>query len=448
MANNGCQRVFRARVAPCQAGGAAGPYDPWYYPTDGLVPVPTRRSSHYGAFIHRIEPAAPIDDPDSKSGMLSTKYRIAIIAGQLVVGGAERQLCLWLSHMDREKFEPVVVTLHPGHGDYWENYVEQLRIPLIRIPRRSCRALRLVAIVRALHPYRPHLIHGWHLFASPYAGAAAKLLGAKSLGGLRDSFRRFCSTPAEATMTMYLADAILVNSFSAAGQLRAVRKLGKEVVYVVQNAVEDQGLNTSLARRKLISEFGFSPDRIWIGSLGRLDPKKRFDLLLKAIALLNQEEKSFHFLLIGDGVERSRLEAMAGTLGISEQVTFAGEIPGASALLSALDVFCFTSMDEGIPNAVMEAAVAGVPIISWRVPFIEELLDGGKVALLVEPGDIVGFRDALMSLIHSRDLRRDIGEAGRRHVLEQFTLQRFVKNMNVVYDDLLRSQRTRHLTPL
>ena len=99
------------------------------------------------------------------------------MAGQLVVGGAERQLYLWLSHLDRTRFRPVVVTLHPEYGDYWEGPIESLDIPVLRVPRRRNRLWRLAQVVRLLHPFRPSLVHGWHLFASPYAGAAAGCCG-------------------------------------------------------------------------------------------------------------------------------------------------------------------------------------------------------------------------------------------------------------------------------
>jgi len=85
---------------------------------------------------------------------------------------------------------------------------------------------------------------------------------------------------------------------------------------------------------------------VWIGSLGRLDPDKRFDMILKTLALLKKDVKYFRFILIGDGPERTHLERMTDTLGITQNVTFAGEIPGARAWLSALDIFCFASVDE------------------------------------------------------------------------------------------------------
>ena len=155
------------------------------------------------------------------------------------------------------------------------------------------------------------------------------------------------------------------------------------------------------------------------------------------MSLLSVEVKDFHFLLVGDGPERGRLERMADKLGIRQYVTFTGEVPGASTWLGALDVFCFTSLDEGLPNAVMEAAVAGIPIVSWGLPFMKELLKNGEVACLVEPEDLASFKNALVDLIHSPTLQDHLGQAASQHVLETFSLENFVRQMTYVYEDLL-----------
>ena len=118
---------------------------------------------------------------------MKEKVTAAIIAGQLVVGGAEQQLYLWLSHLDRQRFDPVVITLNPG--DYWEKPIEDLGIPLIRVHRNRNRLARLIRIVRILRAYQPSLVHGWHTFSSVYAGFAGKILGIKSLGGMRSSYK-------------------------------------------------------------------------------------------------------------------------------------------------------------------------------------------------------------------------------------------------------------------
>ncbi|MDD4042907.1 MAG: glycosyltransferase, partial [Anaerolineaceae bacterium] len=96
---------------------------------------------------------------------MDEKRKVAIIAGQLVVGGAERQLYLWLAHMDRDKFDPLVITLHPNHNDYWEKPIEDLGIPLFRVAQRPAKMGRLVEIIKILRSFDPDIIHGWHFFS-------------------------------------------------------------------------------------------------------------------------------------------------------------------------------------------------------------------------------------------------------------------------------------------
>jgi glycosyltransferase involved in cell wall biosynthesis len=225
---------------------------------------------------------------------------IAIIAGQLVVGGAEKQLYLWLACLDRTRFAPVVVTLHPGFNDYWESRIEALSIPVFGIFRRRNRLARLLEILRVLRPYQPKLIHGWHLFASLYAGLAAKLMGVKSVGSLRGSFQSFRNGHLESILSLALVDSILVNSDSAGEQLKKIRKRKSQDIHVVVNAVENPVNNRLELRESLSLRFDIPAEKIWIGSVGRLEATKRFDLLMEVMAMLQNDVKDFQFLLIWD----------------------------------------------------------------------------------------------------------------------------------------------------
>jgi len=366
------------------------------------------------------------------------RYNIAIIAGQLVVGGAERQLYLWLSHLDRSRFEPVVLTLHPDCGDYWEVAIESLGIPLLRVPRRRNPLARLLEITRKLRPYRPHLVHGWHLFASPYAGATAILLGARaSLGSLRGSFDAYLRHRTQSILTEWLTDGILVNSVSAAQQLARTPRRAQRRIYTVPNAVEDRIEERARARARLAQKYSIEPRRIWIGSTGRFEESKRFDLLLEVTALLHRRGEDIHLVLIGYGAGLSALRSGAESLGLSDRVTFTGQDADARLWMSALDIFCFLSLDEGLPNAVMEAAAAGVPVVAWRTPFLEELLDEGRSAVLVPPTNLEALEQALGTLIREPGTRDRLGRSGRSYVLANFSIGRFVQGITKTYEELL-----------
>lgn len=365
------------------------------------------------------------------------RYPIAIIAGQLVLGGAERQLYLWLSHLNRDRFAPVVVTLHPGCGDHWEPEVERLGIPLLRVARGANRFARLIEVTRRLGPYRPQLIHGWHLFASPYAGVAAKLLGARaSLASVRGSYSAYRARRVERLLAGWLTDALLVNSRTAAAQLRA-NGGGPGRIYVVPNAVEEIAADRSAARARLSAKWGIPPGRQWIGSAGRFQQSKRFDLLLELVARLLSGGQNVHLLLIGYGPLEAALRAQAVRLGIEDRVTFTGEDPTVRFWISALDVFCFPSEDEGLPNAVLEASAGAVAVAAWRTPFLEEALGG--TAALADPGNLGKLEAAVIDLLRSASGRRELGEKARQHVLERFGLAQYVAGLTDVYEELLAS---------
>ncbi len=367
--------------------------------------------------------------------MENNKIRIAIIAGQLVVGGAERQLYLWLSNLDRSRFSPIVLTLHPGHGDYWEKPIEDLDIPLYRIPSHKNRIKRLQEMIKVIRQNNPHLIHGWHLFTSPYAGFSAKFLGVNSLGSLRVSFRKFYQNPIAALLSLIVNDGITVNSMAAASRLRKIKVNTKQEIFVVQNAFVNNIIQYQ-SRESLLDRCNITEKMTIIGSIGRLDKKKRFDLLLKTMAILNKDQ-GYHLVIIGDGPERASLVTLSEKLGISGHVTLMGEIANAEMWLKAFDIFAYTSLDEGMPNVIMEAAAAELPIVTWRLPFFEELLIDEKSGLLVEPKNIEKMKEGIIRLVKSEELRRQLGKAARENILENFNLQRFLYNMTEAYETIL-----------
>lgn len=362
---------------------------------------------------------------------------IVIVAGQLVVGGAEQQLYYWLANLDRNRFNPLVITLHPNHNDYWEKPIEALGIPLHRIPQSGNRLWRLWQVIKILKPHRPALIHGWHLFASVYAGLAGKFLRTRSIGGVRNTFQTFESHSLEAKLTLCTVDGLVANSKSTARFLESKVKPGRVRVFAVQNAIQDEFIPRQQIRAQLEKDYKLPPDALWIGSMGRLDPLKHFDWLIKLLYELRVSCPPLHFILIGDGPEMPNLKALIESLGISDLVTLTGEVPQASKWLQAFDTFAFTSVDEGMPNVIMEAAAAGLPIVTWQLPFYEELLENEKSALLVKAGDMQAFKEALFSLVNSPEQRQMLGQAARQKIVTNFSLPTFINNMTAVYESIL-----------
>ena len=361
---------------------------------------------------------------------------IAIIAGQLVVGGAEKQLYLWLANLDRESFNPIVLTLHPGYGDYWEKPVEDLGIPLFRINHRKNRFSRLREIRRTLQPFQPQLVHGWHLFSGAYASLVAPRFKAKSLVGIRSSFESIQNS-LELRIAERFADAFITNSESAAARIKSEKPSVRQV-YVVPNAVIVDFEAREAVREKLKQELGLRPDALWLIAIGRMEQLKHFDELLEVAASLREKHCNFQLILIGGGAEESNLKQLSRQLRLEDYVRITGEIPNANRWLKGFDIFCMPSVSEGLPNVVMEAAAAGLPIVTWQLPFYEELLTPEETALMAAPGDRAGFEQAVLKLINDQSLREELGAAAQAQITEKFSLDRYIQNMTRVYEMMLQ----------
>jgi glycosyltransferase involved in cell wall biosynthesis len=338
--------------------------------------------------------------------------------------------------MDRQRYQPVVVTMHPGQADYWEDHLKAINVPLFSVPRRRNKIARALQIAKLLRDHHPQLIHGWHMFASVYAGLTAVLLRSRaSLGSLRSSFAAYSDNPVQGFLAYHLLDALVVNSEAAARELASHRP--RQRLFVVPNAVEDIAEPRPRARAFLSERYGIPHSRVWVGSVGRFEPSKRFETLVEIGANLAGSGHNVQVVLIGTGRAEGALRAKVASLGIEARVTFTGELPEARRWLSAFDVFCFPSMSEGMPNAVLEAAVASLPVVGWRLPFMEEVLEDGVSGRLVPTDDTGVMEKAVRHLASQVDERLRMGIQARRRVLERCGLPAFCKRMTAVYDELL-----------
>ena len=143
------------------------------------------------------------------------------------------------------------------------------------------------------------------------------------------------------------------------------------------------------ARVRVRDEFGIGADEYVIGVLGRLDPMKRFDLVIQAAAPLLDRAR---LLVVGDGSERDRLAAVAREAGVSDRVVFAGERHDVGAMLSTMDLFVASSKQETFGLSVLEALANGLPVLYTACPALEDLPTERAHRI---PGDIGGMRQAI-----------------------------------------------------
>ena len=177
---------------------------------------------------------------------------------------------------------------------------------------------------------------------------------------------------------------------------------------------------------------------------GRLVQRKGVDLLLDALAGLD-DTTSLHVVILGDGDERAALEARADSLGVQDRVTFAGEDPEVRPWLAAADAFVFPSRLEGLPNALLEAMSAGLPVITTAIGGCTDVCEDGS-GLLVPKDDVTALRTAMHELAVDAALRARLASAARARIEAVFSFDRIVERLQGVYREVAAGRGKRRVT--
>ncbi len=158
--------------------------------------------------------------------------------------------------------------------------------------------------------------------------------------------------------------------------------------------------------------------------VGRLAAVKGIAVLLRAFAKVYERHPDARLTLIGDGVERPNLEALARDLGIAAAVDFAGPKTQAEVAdtLPTADLFVLPSFAEGVPVVLMEAMASALPVIATRIAGISELVEDGVAGRLVPPGSVEELTDAIGALLDDPETRAAMGRAGRARVENAFDI--------------------------
>lgn len=180
---------------------------------------------------------------------------------------------------------------------------------------------------------------------------------------------------------------------------------------VVRNGAELHAPSAT-ARMAWRKRIGVAEDAVLVGHVGRMDPVKRHQDLLRAAEMLHGSRPGLVFLLVGEGALRAEIAQHAARLGNMRIIPQVTDIP---ELLQALDLFVLCSEHEGTPLALLEAMAAGLPAVATRVGGIPAMLGrDGEAGLLVPPRDPAALAGAIGRLAEDAALRAALGDAARR----------------------------------
>jgi len=363
------------------------------------------------------------------------KLRICHVIYRLGTGGLENGLVNLINRMDRERFVHQIVcvdraTDFAGRLDRPVEIVELRKRPGFEAGfyRRAWRCFRRL---------RPDVIHTRNT-AGLDCILPARLAGVRAC--LHGEHGRTADDPEGRNPRhnfLRRLNAPLVRGFTAvssdlAGWLTTTVGVPARKVRVLMNGVDTERFAPGPADRSdLLPPLPAAA--VVVGTVGRLDPVKGHVHLVEAVARL---DPSVHLGIVGAGPERPHIEAAVAVAGIGDRVHLLGERTDIPELLRAFDLFCLSSLAEGISNTLLEAMATGLPVVATRVGGNRELVADGETGLLVPAADSEALATALGRLAGDSALCHRMGAAARHRAVERFSLDAMVARYAACYEEV------------
>ena len=356
--------------------------------------------------------------------------RVLLVNSSLALGGLERQLILLAESLPAD-WKRLVWTIDGGP---YERLCNEHSVPLVIAGRRSrYDPSPAFDLWRLVHRWRPDVVHSWHWMSTA------------------------ASVPVCRALSIPLVDGSIRRGDRPKGRLRPHRALLRLASVVVANSragLHAYGLDESRAQvvyngfdsgRLDLCERRSEDGRLTVVMCARMDGHKDYRTLLAAAQRLTEQEprgaRSWRFVLVGDGPDRARLVAEASKL-IAEGVVeiLDGGLEVMKIVSRAHVGVLMTNPDElaeGCSNALLEYMACGLPVVCSDSGGNQEVVEDGVTGHIIPPRDVAALADALRRLRDREDERQGMGEAGRRRLLREFSLERMVRRYTLIYDQAI-----------
>jgi glycosyltransferase involved in cell wall biosynthesis len=241
--------------------------------------------------------------------------------------------------------------------------------------------------------------------------------------------------------TLARAHRVIAVSNAVERELRGAQIAAGDRIAVVHNGVDTERFERVLEnfdRAEFLRRKGLPADALLAGSIGELRTLKRHDDFIRAAAIVARQFPQTHFVLAGldtssSGEVRKQLVRLVAELHLTDRFHFLGWLDDAEKLVAALDVFVSASETESFGLAIAEAMAAGTAVVATETEGGREVIEDRKTGLLVPIGDVRGIAEAVTTLLADDELRTQIGSQARAAVVEKFSLERMVDQIEAIY---------------
>lgn len=380
--------------------------------------------------------------------------RVAHIITRLCKGGAQENTFNSVRLINRDRFIPNLIS-GPTTGsegsiesDIAAAGIDILRVPdLVReiSPMRDFRALRHLTRLFRVNKY--DVVHT-HTSKAGFLGRLAAVRARVPIivhtphGNIFDGYFPYFVTRAFIGMERYAArhtDRIIeLTPKGVEDHLR--ENIGRPDQFtVIFSGIDLAPFEDAIRRRDATrSALGIEPGHILVGAVGRLEPVKGFMHFVAAAHRIAESMPECRFIIAGQGSQDAALRAEAAPLG--DRFRFLGMRHDVPDIMAALDIFVLSSLNEGMGRVLLEAGAAGVSAVATNVGGVPDIVHDGCTGLLIPPRDPIKLAEAVCALARDPARRRELGQAARKKVAPHFGLERMVRRIEGLYEELIREK--------
>lgn len=386
------------------------------------------------------------------NGCQSAPIKLLKVTTNYFHGGTEGQILNLVKHLDRSVFE-IDSACMSKNGDLLNEY-EKLGVNIAEFPIAklySPTTLRqIIRFASAIRRNQYQIVHSYNFYSNAFAVIAAKLARTPLVvASIRD--QGVYLTPAKKSfqkITCSLADKILVNANSIKDWL-VEDGYDESKISVIKNGIDLPLYNQQNYSHSIRNEFGIASDAPLIVMLARLNPKKGFEDLIRATALLKDKHPTARYMIVGamrtkldgaysdDETYLRALKALTRECGVEGQFIFSGHRSDTANILAESDISVLPSHSEGLSNAILEAMASGKPIIATKVGGNPELVRHEINGLLVPPMSPDSLSAALDRLLSDRSYAATLGRKGRHIAESEHSLGKMADDTAALYLDEL-----------
>lgn len=353
--------------------------------------------------------------------------RVVFLLQDLKFGGTQRQTLELVRQLDREQFQAEVWLLMAG--DDLTPVAANWGIPLVWLSRRDW--VGPVSLWRLWRRLRRNPVDLMMLLTA-VPNIWGKLVG--RLAGVPvivSNCRGGAPQRQHEAWLWPLAKHIICNSPAEAEILTGSYGIPAARVTVILNGVDQEFFQSPRAAPS-------GPPVIL--SVGRLEPAKDQNILIEAFRLVAADHPEAQLRLVGNGSRREQLISLAASYDLAGRVQVFPGRTDLRPLFQEASVFALSSLEEGLPNVVLEAMVAGLPVVATRVGGLPEVVKPGRTGWLVPPRDVPALAAALSHLLSDPETSQAFGRAGREQAVRDFSLASMARSHEEIFMSLVKSR--------